>query len=116
MIAPGSSRYSSNDMVHNQYLEEAKKKTQESGRNSRPSVMPSARSQSAANGSKPKPRITKSLGIGLHLRLAKRSLAQAKYYNLIERHSAKILLTEAKYANQAKHEGLNFKRNMQDCL
>ncbi|GJR56564.1 hypothetical protein Tco_1407085 [Tanacetum coccineum] len=69
MIAPGSSRYSSNDMVHNQYLEEAKKKTQESGRNSRPSVMPSARSQSAANGSKPKPRITKSLGIGLHLRL-----------------------------------------------
>ncbi|GJW41180.1 hypothetical protein Tco_0067025 [Tanacetum coccineum] len=57
MIAPGSSRYSSNDMVHNQYLEEAKKKRQESGRNSRPSVMPFARSQSTANGSKPKPRI-----------------------------------------------------------
>ncbi|GJU92611.1 hypothetical protein Tco_1317367 [Tanacetum coccineum] len=57
MIAPGSSRYSSNDMVHNHYLEEAKKKTQESGRNSRPSVMPSARSQSTTNGSKPKPRI-----------------------------------------------------------
>ncbi|GJU51039.1 hypothetical protein Tco_1220594 [Tanacetum coccineum] len=51
------SRFSSNDMVHNHYLEEAKKKTQESGRNSRPSVMPSARSQSTANGSKPKPRI-----------------------------------------------------------
>ncbi|GJT42905.1 hypothetical protein Tco_0951620 [Tanacetum coccineum] len=50
-------RFSSNDMVHNHYLEEAKKKTQESGRNSRPSVMPSARSQSTANGSKPKPRI-----------------------------------------------------------
>ncbi|GKC10263.1 hypothetical protein Tco_1001873 [Tanacetum coccineum] len=46
MIAPGSSRYSSNDMVHNHYLEEAKKKTQESSRNSEPSVMPSARSQS----------------------------------------------------------------------
>ncbi|GKB20343.1 hypothetical protein Tco_0854266 [Tanacetum coccineum] len=39
------------------YLEEAKKKTQESSRNSEPSVMPSARSQSTANGSKPKPRI-----------------------------------------------------------
>ncbi|GJW36349.1 hypothetical protein Tco_0059269 [Tanacetum coccineum] len=51
------SRFSSNDMVHNHYLEEAKKKTQESGRNSRPSVMPSARSQSTTNGSKPKPRI-----------------------------------------------------------
>ncbi|GJW35829.1 hypothetical protein Tco_0058749 [Tanacetum coccineum] len=57
MIAPGSSRYSSNDMVHNHYLDEAKKKTQESCRNSEPSVMPSARSQSTANGSKPKPRI-----------------------------------------------------------
>ncbi|GJX58245.1 gag-pol polyprotein [Tanacetum coccineum] len=57
MIAPGSSRYSSNDMVHNHYLEEAKKQTQEIGRNSKTSVMPSARSQSTTNGSKPKPRI-----------------------------------------------------------
>ncbi|GJR11324.1 hypothetical protein Tco_0793976 [Tanacetum coccineum] len=29
MIAPGSSRYNSNDMVHNHYLEEAKKTTQD---------------------------------------------------------------------------------------
>ncbi|GJW83162.1 hypothetical protein Tco_0156307 [Tanacetum coccineum] len=50
-------RFSSNDMVHNHYLEEAKKKTQERGRNSRPSVMPSAKSQSTTNDSKPKPRI-----------------------------------------------------------
>ncbi|GJY74272.1 hypothetical protein Tco_0478703 [Tanacetum coccineum] len=57
MIAPSSSRYSSNDMVHNHYLEEAKKKIQESGRNSRPSVMPYAKSQSTANDIKPKPRI-----------------------------------------------------------
>ncbi|GJU79109.1 hypothetical protein Tco_1276179 [Tanacetum coccineum] len=57
MIAPGSSRYNSNDVVHNHYLEEAKKKTQESNTNSDSSVMPSARSQSTTNGSKPKPRI-----------------------------------------------------------
>ncbi|GJT78575.1 hypothetical protein Tco_1045300 [Tanacetum coccineum] len=57
MIAPSSSRYSSNDMVHNHYLEGAKKKTQEIGRNSKSSVIPSARSTSTANGSKPKPRI-----------------------------------------------------------
>ncbi|GJU96958.1 hypothetical protein Tco_1326229 [Tanacetum coccineum] len=57
VIAPSSSRYSSNDMVHNHYLEEAKKKTQENDKNSRPSVMPSARSQSTANDCKPKPRI-----------------------------------------------------------
>nr|GEY44792.1 hypothetical protein [Tanacetum cinerariifolium] len=49
-------RFSSNDMVHNHYLEEAKKKTQKRDRNSRPSVMPSAKSQDTANGSKPKPR------------------------------------------------------------
>ncbi|GJX42798.1 hypothetical protein Tco_0257788 [Tanacetum coccineum] len=58
MIAPGSSRYSSNDMVHNHYLEEAKKKTQESSRNSEPSVIPSARSQSTSNG-----RIFKTIGL-----------------------------------------------------
>ncbi|GJU29951.1 hypothetical protein Tco_1173540 [Tanacetum coccineum] len=57
MIAPSSFRYSSNDMVHNHYLEEAKKKTQERGRNSRPSVIPSAKSESTDNGSKPKPMI-----------------------------------------------------------
>ncbi|GKE35287.1 hypothetical protein Tco_1454609 [Tanacetum coccineum] len=57
MNAPGSSRYSSNDMIHNHYLEEAKKKTQESSRNLEPSVLPSARSQSTANGSKSKPKI-----------------------------------------------------------
>nr|GEW41297.1 integrase, catalytic region, zinc finger, CCHC-type, peptidase aspartic, catalytic [Tanacetum cinerariifolium] len=49
-------RFSSNDMVHNHYLEEAKKKTQECGRSSRPSVVHSARSQSTANGSKPIPK------------------------------------------------------------
>nr|GEU31415.1 hypothetical protein [Tanacetum cinerariifolium] len=49
-------RFSSNDMVHNHYLEEAKKKTQDRSRNSEPSLMPSARSQSTTNGSKPKPR------------------------------------------------------------
>nr|GEZ06869.1 hypothetical protein [Tanacetum cinerariifolium] len=63
-------KFSSNDMVHNHYPEEAKKKTQERDRNSRPNVMPSARSQARlmiANqnlGS-----ITKTLGIGLHLRV-----------------------------------------------
>ncbi|GJS91302.1 hypothetical protein Tco_0773938 [Tanacetum coccineum] len=39
MIAPGSSWYSSNDMVHDHYLEEANKKTQESF-NSRAKVPP----------------------------------------------------------------------------
>ncbi|GKC11533.1 hypothetical protein Tco_1008315 [Tanacetum coccineum] len=49
-------RFSSNDMVHNHYLDEARKKTQEIDRNSKTSMMPSARFQSTADGSKPKPR------------------------------------------------------------
>ncbi|GJT02319.1 hypothetical protein Tco_0823488 [Tanacetum coccineum] len=49
-------RFSSNDMVHNHYLDEAKK-TQEKGRNSKPSVMPSTKSQSKTNDCKPKPRM-----------------------------------------------------------
>ncbi|GJY10603.1 hypothetical protein Tco_0378788 [Tanacetum coccineum] len=64
MIASSSSRnssknmprFSSNDMVHNHYLDKARKKTQERDRNSKTSVMPSARFQSTADGSKPKPR------------------------------------------------------------
>ncbi|GJU29173.1 hypothetical protein Tco_1172762 [Tanacetum coccineum] len=56
VIASSESRYSSNDMVHNHYLDEAKKKTHKSGRNSRPNMMPSARSQSTSNDYKPKPR------------------------------------------------------------
>nr|GEV10695.1 retrovirus-related Pol polyprotein from transposon TNT 1-94 [Tanacetum cinerariifolium] len=42
-------RFNLNDMVHNHYLEEAKKKTQERSSNSEPSLMPSARSKSTAN-------------------------------------------------------------------
>ncbi|GKG46956.1 hypothetical protein Tco_0504153, partial [Tanacetum coccineum] len=49
-------RFSSNDMVHNHYLDEARKKAQQIDRNSKTSVMPSARFQSTGDGSKPKPR------------------------------------------------------------
>ncbi|GKB32899.1 hypothetical protein Tco_0872300 [Tanacetum coccineum] len=51
-------RFSSNDMVHNHYLYEARKKTQERDRNSKTSMMSSVRFQSTADGSKPKPRST----------------------------------------------------------
>ncbi|GJR28674.1 hypothetical protein Tco_1104906 [Tanacetum coccineum] len=55
-ISKNMPRFSSNDMVHNHYLDEARKKTPERDRNSKTSVMPSARFQSTADGSKPKPR------------------------------------------------------------
>ncbi|GJY05406.1 hypothetical protein Tco_0371346 [Tanacetum coccineum] len=49
----------SNDMVHNYYLEEAKKKAQlqkDKALNTKPSVQQSARLPNTANGNKPKPR------------------------------------------------------------
>nr|GEW54894.1 hypothetical protein [Tanacetum cinerariifolium] len=49
-------RFTSNDMVYNHYLEEAKKRIQERSRNLKPSLMSSARSKSTADGSKPMPR------------------------------------------------------------
>nr|GEZ39082.1 hypothetical protein [Tanacetum cinerariifolium] len=62
VIAPGSSRnsskesYGSNDMVHNYYLEEAKKKTKDENRNLKPRKMPSARTHHTSNACTPKPR------------------------------------------------------------
>ncbi|GKB18673.1 hypothetical protein Tco_0852596 [Tanacetum coccineum] len=60
-------RFSSNDMVHNHYLDEARKKTQERDRNSKTGVMPSARFQSTADDSKPKPRSTNHSTRSLHV-------------------------------------------------
>ncbi|GKA32165.1 putative ribonuclease H-like domain-containing protein [Tanacetum coccineum] len=51
---PKFSKPCSSDMVHNQYLEEAKKKTHEMDRNSKTSVMPSVRLQNTTNDSKQK--------------------------------------------------------------
>ncbi|GJR63661.1 hypothetical protein Tco_1505823 [Tanacetum coccineum] len=62
VISPDSFRnsqeepYGSNDMAHNHYLEEARKKTQERNRNSKPSVMHTTSLQNTTNGSKPNPR------------------------------------------------------------
>ncbi|GJU21508.1 hypothetical protein Tco_1154850 [Tanacetum coccineum] len=49
-------RFSSNNMVHNHYLDEARKKRQERDRNSKTSMMPSIRFQCTTDDSKPKPR------------------------------------------------------------
>nr|GEX06763.1 hypothetical protein [Tanacetum cinerariifolium] len=48
--------YSSNDMAHNYYLEEAKKKTQDKNRNLKPMEMPFAKTHHTPNACTPKPR------------------------------------------------------------
>ncbi|GJR53599.1 hypothetical protein Tco_1404120 [Tanacetum coccineum] len=75
MIASSSSRnssknmprFTSNDMVHNHYLEEAKKKTQEKDRNSKPNVMHTTSQQNTTNDSKPKPRSNNKKSRSLHV-------------------------------------------------
>ncbi|GJX29331.1 hypothetical protein Tco_0237410 [Tanacetum coccineum] len=73
MIAPGSSRnsqeesYGSNDMAYNHYLKEARKKTQERNRNSKPSVMHTTSLQNTTNGSKQKPRSNNQTSRSLHV-------------------------------------------------
>ncbi|GJU50242.1 hypothetical protein Tco_1219797 [Tanacetum coccineum] len=63
-------RFSSNDMVHNHYLGEARKKTQERDKNSKTSVMPSVGFQSTTDDSKPKPRaLITQLGVCMYLRV-----------------------------------------------
>ncbi|GJU34720.1 hypothetical protein Tco_1183074 [Tanacetum coccineum] len=71
VIVPGSDRnsqeepYGSNDMAHNHYLEEVRKKTQERNRNSKPSVMHTTSIQNTTNGSKPNPRSNNQLSRSL---------------------------------------------------
>ncbi|GJU31640.1 hypothetical protein Tco_1175229 [Tanacetum coccineum] len=60
-------RFSSNDMVHNHYLDVAKKKIQERDRNSTTSVTTSARIQTTADDSKPKPRSNNQTSRSLHV-------------------------------------------------
>ncbi|GJR11411.1 hypothetical protein Tco_0794063 [Tanacetum coccineum] len=60
-------KFSSNNMVHNHYLEESRKKTQKRVRNLNTSMIPSAIIQSTANGSKPKPRSNNQTSRSLHV-------------------------------------------------
>ncbi|GJX58814.1 hypothetical protein Tco_0290204 [Tanacetum coccineum] len=70
--APSSSRnsqkesYGSNDMAHNYYLEEAKKKTQNKNRNLEPREMPSAKTHHTPNACTPKPRSNNQTSMNWH--------------------------------------------------
>nr|GFA14316.1 hypothetical protein [Tanacetum cinerariifolium] len=76
-------RFSSNDMVHNHYLDEAKKKTQERDRNSKPSVMTPARFQSTTADGKPKPRSTNHSSRSLPMSKSSCGNPQVEFSNLL---------------------------------
>ncbi|GJV93435.1 hypothetical protein Tco_1541248 [Tanacetum coccineum] len=74
--------YGSSVMAHNQYLEEARKKTQERNRNSRPSVMHTTSLQNTANGSKPNPR--RNNKISRSLPVSKNSCGMSNGMSLVD--------------------------------
>ncbi|GKC34090.1 hypothetical protein Tco_1046474, partial [Tanacetum coccineum] len=114
MIAPGSSRYSSNDMVHNHYLEKAKQKTQESSRNSEPSVMPSARSLIVANGSKPKPR--NNTQTSRNWPASKNSFVMTKTVPIAEHSRNSKNFTDSKYFVCSTCQKCVFNANHDNCV
>ncbi|GJS02514.1 hypothetical protein Tco_0319022 [Tanacetum coccineum] len=89
----GSSRnsqeesYGSNDMAHNHYLEEARKKSQKRNKNSKPSVMHTTSLQDTTNGSKQKPRsnnqTSKSLPVSKSSGVTSNSVPLIELYNKI---------------------------------
>nr|GEZ60335.1 hypothetical protein [Tanacetum cinerariifolium] len=107
-------RFTSNDMVHNHYLEEAKKKTQKCSRNSEPSLMPFARSNSTSNGSKPMPRRnTKTSRIWL---ATKNSFVTTKTVTIAEHSRNSRNFSESKHFVCSTCQKCVFSANYDSCV
>ncbi|GJV81510.1 hypothetical protein Tco_1517380 [Tanacetum coccineum] len=108
-------RFSSNDMVHNHYIDEARKKTQEKGRNSEPSMMPFDRLQSTTNGSKPKPRINNQKSKSWHA--SKSSCVTTKTMPIADHHSRNSSnLSDSKHFVCSTCEKCVFNANHDACV
>ncbi|GKD77377.1 hypothetical protein Tco_1339998 [Tanacetum coccineum] len=105
-------RFSSNDMVHNYYLEEAKKKTQEKDRNSKSGVIHSTRLQHTTNDHKQKPRsnnqITRSLPV------SKSSCVTSNVVPLVD-HSGILIFTGYRFSSN-KSSAVYEKTSPRSCL
>nr|GEW15035.1 hypothetical protein [Tanacetum cinerariifolium] len=107
-------RFSFNDMVYNHYLEEAKKNTQERSRNSEPILMPSARSQNTANGSKPKPRINNQNS--RNWPASKSSCVTTKTMPIVEHSRNSRNLSDSKHIVCLKCQKCVFNANHDSCV
>ncbi|GJS79398.1 retrovirus-related pol polyprotein from transposon TNT 1-94 [Tanacetum coccineum] len=107
-------RLSSNDMVHNHYLEEAQKNTQEKDRNSESSVMHSTRLQNTTNNHKPKPRsnnqTTRSLPV------SKSSWVTSKVVPLVDHSRNSSLFSDSKHFVCSSCHKCVFNANHDACI
>ncbi|GJT36655.1 hypothetical protein Tco_0927074 [Tanacetum coccineum] len=120
VIAPGSSRnsqeesYGSNDMAHNHYLEEARKKTQERNRNSKPNVMHTTSLQNTTNGSKPNPRSNNQ--ISRSLPVSKSSCEMSNSMSLVDHSRNSNSFSDSKHFVCSTCHKCVFNANHDNCI
>ncbi|GJS20372.1 hypothetical protein Tco_0449004 [Tanacetum coccineum] len=120
VIAPGSDRnsqeepYGSNDMAHNHYLEEVRKKTQEINRNSKPSVMHTTSLQNTTNGSKPNPRSNNQLSRSLPV--SKSSGGMLNVVSLVDHSRKSSSFTDSKHFVCSTCHKCVFNANHDNCI
>ncbi|GJR64174.1 hypothetical protein Tco_0010239 [Tanacetum coccineum] len=120
VIAPGSSKnsqeesYGSNDMAHNHYLEEARKKTQERNRNSKPSVMHTTSLQNTTNGSKPNPRSNNQ--ISRSLPVSKSSCGMSNGVSLVDHSRNSSSFSDSKHFVCSTCHKCVFNANHDNCI
>ncbi|GJZ47512.1 hypothetical protein Tco_0601344 [Tanacetum coccineum] len=120
VIAPGSFRnsqeepYGSNDMAHNHYLEEARKKTQERNRNSKPSVMHTTSLQNTTNGSKPNPRSNNQ--ISRSLPVSKSSCGMSNGVSLVDHSRNSSSFSDSKHFVCSTCHKCVFNANHDNCI
>ncbi|GJZ78929.1 hypothetical protein Tco_0643766 [Tanacetum coccineum] len=120
VIAPGSFRnsqeepYGSNDMAHNHYLEEARKKTQERNRNSKPSVMHTTSLQNTTNGSKPNPRSNNQ--ISRSLPVSKSSCGMSNGVSLVDHSRKSSSFSDSKHFVCSTCHKCVFNANHDNCI
>ncbi|GJX03194.1 hypothetical protein Tco_0189110 [Tanacetum coccineum] len=120
VIAPGSSRnsqeesYGSNDMAHNHYLEEARKKTQEKNMNLKPSVMHNTSLQNSTNGSKPNPRSNNQ--ISRSLPVSKSSCGMSNGMSLVDHSRNSSSFSDSKHFVCSSCHKCVFDANHDNCI
>ncbi|GJW67303.1 hypothetical protein Tco_0121727 [Tanacetum coccineum] len=106
--------YGSSAMAHNHYLEEARKKTQERNRNSRPSVMHTTSLQNTANGSKPNPRSNNQ--ISRSLPVSKSSCGMSNGVSLVDHSRNSSSFSDSKHFVCSTCHKCVFNANHDNCI
>ncbi|GJS50254.1 hypothetical protein Tco_0600375 [Tanacetum coccineum] len=106
--------YGLNDMDHNHYLEEARKKTQERNRNSKPSVMHTTSLQNTTNGSKPNPRSNNQ--ISRSLPVSKSSCGMSNGVSLVDHSRNSSSFSDSKHFVCSTCHKCVFNANHDNCI